>query len=199
MINRACYTTLFGFLFLPSTALAHVPIEGINNFYNGMLHPVLVPSHLLLLIATGLFIGQQGIAENLGAFVVFLVATVVGLVVAWFSIELNLEVMLLCFAVITGILIAINPVVSLLGCSLIAALVGFSLGADSGQVAMSGKEKLATLFGSGVGIYLLLLYPMGLVDRFNRKAWQKIGVRVIGSWLAAASFMVIALSFSNRP
>jgi hydrogenase/urease accessory protein HupE len=199
MINLACYIALFGFLFLPCTASAHVPIEGINNFYNGMLHPVLVPAHLLLLLATGLFIGQQGLSENRGALVVFLVATILGLVVASFSININLEVILLCIAAVTGILIAISPVVGLLGCSLIAAFVGFSLGADSGQVTMSGKEKLATLFGSGVGIYLLVLYPMGLVDRFNDKAWQKIGVRVIGSWVAAASFMVLALSFSNRP
>lgn len=68
---------------------------------------------------------------------------------------------------------------------------------DSGQETLSDKEKLVSLFGSGVGIYLLLLYPIALADYFNKKAWQKIGIRIIGSWVAASSLLVLTLSLSS--
>ncbi len=59
---------------------AHTPVEGIEDFYNGLLHPVLVPVHLLRLTAVRLLIGQQGIAKKHAAFSVFLVTTAIGLV-----------------------------------------------------------------------------------------------------------------------
>jgi hypothetical protein len=67
---------------------------------------------------------------------------------------------------------------------------------DSAQDALSGKEKLVSLLGSGLALYLLFLYPMALADVFNKKPWQMIGVRVIGSWIAASSLLVLALSYS---
>ena len=47
------------------------------------------------------------------------------------------------------------------------------------------------------GIYLLLLYPIALADYFNKKAWQKIGIRIIGPWVAASSLLVLTLSLSS--
>jgi urease accessory protein len=177
-------------------ALAHSPIKGIGNFYNGLLHPLFVPAHLLLLIALGLLIGQKGIYENRAAVAVFLVTTAIGLFGAWFSIGGEMEILLLSAAAIIGLLIASNLSIGNYLSAIIAALVGFFIGIDSAQETLSGKVKLVTLIGSGVGIYLLLLYSMGFADYFNKKLWQKIGVRVIGSWVAASSLLVLALSFS---
>jgi F0F1-type ATP synthase assembly protein I len=36
---------------------------------------------------------------------------------------------------------------------------------------------------------------MGFADYFNKKPWQLIGLRVLGSWLAASALMVLALLF----
>lgn len=199
MISRNCSVVFCGLLFTPGLAVAHMPIKGINNFYNGLIHPVLVPSHLLLLIAMGLFFGQQGPKENQKALVVFLIATIVGLIVAWFSIGVDMEMFLLSGSAAIGLLVAISPAAGLFWCSIIVALVGLSVGMDSAQETLSGKEKFLSLFGSGVGIYLLFLYPMAFADYFNKKTWQKIGVRVVGSWVAASSLLVLALSLSTRP
>jgi urease accessory protein len=182
---------------VPGLAFAHTPISGINNFYNGLLHPVLVPAHLLLLIAAGLFFGQQGTKENHAALLVYLAAIASGLVAAWFSPGAQVEDVILAIAMAIGLLIAISPRVSLYWCSVIAAVTGFFLGFDSTQEFLFGKEKFIALFGSGVGIYFFSLFPMGLADYFRKKPWQKIGVRVIGSWLAASSLLVLALSFSS--
>jgi hydrogenase/urease accessory protein HupE len=179
-------------------ALAHSPIKGLNNFYNGLLHPVFVPAHLLLLIALGLFLGQQGPKENQPALAAFLLATVAGLTGAWFSIGVQAEALILVGAAAAGLLIATSPRVGLWGCVLIAALAGFLLGMDSAQASLSGRDKLVALFGSGIAIYFLTLYPMAMADHFNTRAWHRIGVRVVGSWIAASAMLVLALSLSPR-
>ena len=178
-------------------ALAHSPIEGIGNFYNGLLHPVFVPAHWLLLVALGLLIGQNGIYPNRAAFAAFLAATAIGLIGAWFSIGGEMEMVLLGAAVVIGLAIAaslsMRPSVSVI----LAVLVGLLVGIDSAQQTLSGKDKLLTLVGTGVGISLLMIYAIGLADFFNKKAWQKIGIRVVGSWIAASSLLVLALSFAS--
>ncbi len=199
MINRLVVCSCcFLLLFTPGLALAHSPIKGIDNFYNGILHPVFVPAHLLLLIAVGLFIGQQGLKKNQLAVAIFMGSTIIGLIMAWFSLADDMQVWLLTGAAIVGILTAINPVVGLFWCSFIAGLAGIVLGLDSTQETLLGKERMVALFGSGVGIYFLLLYPLGLADRFKNRHWQKTGIRVIGSWVAASSLLVLSLSLSQK-
>jgi len=190
---------LIWLLFLVATdpLLAHSPIKGMGSFYNGLLHPVFVPAHLLLLIALGLLIGQKGLSENRLSFAVFLVATVIGLIGAWFSVGGEIEIALLSAAAIIGLLIASNLPIGVYLCAIIAALVGLLISIDSAQETLSGTVKLLTLLGTGVGINILFLYAMGFADYFNKKSWQKIGIRIIGSWIAASSLLVIALSYSD--
>ena len=185
-------------LLLPGTAFAHSPIEGIGSFYNGMLHPVLVPAHLLLLIAVGLFLGQQGSKKVERPLGVFGVSTILGLFMAWFSIGSGLETIVLTLAATVGLLVAISPQMPSSGRTLIALLAGFSLGIDSAQEELFGKDRFVSLFGSGVAIYFLVFYPLAIADYLNKKSWQKIGIRIVGSWVAASSLLVLTLSFSTR-
>lgn len=185
-------------LLIPEVSLAHTPIQGIGSLYNGLLHPLLVPAHLLLLVAVGLFFGQQGSKTIQPILGVFAFATIAGLTAAWFSFADETESFILVASTMVGLIVAIAPKVPLIVCGSIALLVGFLLGFDSAQVELSGNDKLITLFGSGVSIYLLVLYPMVLADYLNKKEWQKIGIRIIGSWVAASSLLVLALSLSPQ-
>lgn len=197
MSSKPFLLILLLFLVATDPLLAHSPIKSMGNFYSGLLHPVFVPAHLLLLIALGLFIGQKGLSENRLSFAVFLVTTVIGLIGAWFSVGGELEIALLSAAAIIGLLIASNLPIGVYLCAIIAALVGLLISVDSAQDTLSGMGKLLTLLGTGVGISILFLYAMGFADYFNKKPWQKIGIRIIGSWLAASSLLVIALSYSD--
>lgn len=185
-----------GLIALPQLASAHTPIEGIGNFYNGLLHPVLVPAHLLVLIALGLFIGQRGVEDSHSALLAFVIAAAAGLVAAGFSIGGDLERFLLVGAALIGLLTAANLNVGQFGYALLAAAAGLLLGMDTLQESLSGKDKLVSLFGSGVGIYFLFLYPMALADYFKKRPWQLIGVRVVGSWITASSLLVLSLSLA---
>lgn len=196
MTNSGKALVFWALLAIPQLGLAHSPIEGIDSFYSGLLHPVFVPAHLLLVIALGLYIGQRGVKDNQSAVLAFLVAVAIGLIAAWFSVGTNIEVLILSSAAFIGILIVASFAVNPYLCALIAALAGLLLGADSAQETLSGQDKLVTLFGSGLGLYLLLLYPMAAADVFHKKSWQRIGVRVFGSWIAASSLLVLALSYS---
>jgi hydrogenase/urease accessory protein HupE len=197
MTNSGKALVFWALLAIPQLGLAHSPIEGIDSFYSGLLHPVFVPAHLLLVIALGLYIGQRGVKDNQSAVLAFLVAVAIGLIAAWFSVGTNIEVLILSSAAFIGILIVASFAVNPYLCALIAALAGLLLGADSAQETLSGQDKLVTLFGSGLGLYLLLLYPMAAADVFHKKSWQRIGVRVFGSWIAASSLLVLALSYSS--
>jgi hydrogenase/urease accessory protein HupE len=183
-------------LLIPEIVFAHGPIKGIGNFYNGILHPIFVPAHLLLLTALGLFIGQKGIEENLSALASFASGTFIGLTLAWFSLGFEMEVYLLAGASMLGILVALELTITPVLVSLLAFFTGLFIGMDSTQETLTGTDKAVALFGTGVGLYLLQLYPMGLAEYFNKKPWQKIGIRVAGSWIAAISFLVLALNIS---
>jgi hydrogenase/urease accessory protein HupE len=196
MIHSGRALSFWSLLVSPQLALAHSPIEGIGEFYNGLLHPVFVPAHMLLLMALGLFVGQQGAKDHQVAVAVFLVAVTLGLMAAWFSLGDQLEMLILGTAAVTGVLIAARLAVGRYGCALATALAGLLLGMDSAQDMLSGKERFISLVGSAVGIYLLFLYPVAIADIFSKKSWQKIGVRVVGSWIAASALLVLALSYS---
>ena len=61
-INRVSYLVLALLLCAAAPAAsAHGTIPGINQFYNGVMHPFLAPAHLLSLLALALLAGQQGL------------------------------------------------------------------------------------------------------------------------------------------
>lgn len=184
-------------LIAPEASLAHSPIQGIGDFYNGLLHPLLVPAHLLLLVAVGLFLGQQETRKLELVLGTYVAAIVVGLTGAWFSIGTGMETWILAVSAIIGLLVAARFPSASWWSLVVVLLAGFLLGMDSAQNELVGKNRLAALFGSAIAIYFLVLYPMALAEYCNRKPWQRIGIRVIGSWVTASSLLVLALSLSS--
>lgn len=185
-------------LVTPELAFAHSPIKGINNFYSGLLHPLWVPSHLLLLIAAGLCIGQQETGSMRKALAGFCACAVAGILASGFFPDGRLEQPLLGSAAILGIFVAINLAIKPYGGLAIGALAGLMIGLDSAQETLSGTDKLLSLVGTLLGANLLFLYLIGIADYGKRKAWQRVATRIIGSWVAASALMVFALLVSAR-
>ena len=184
-------------LLWPGAAFAHAPIAGVNSFYNGLLHPLFVPVHVLLLAALGLLFGQQGAVKNAWILLVYLGAVVLGLCVAPFSPGPDLEPILLVVAGALGLLLGVSPPLPAPWLTVIGVLSGFLVGLDSFQSGLAFKNAVLGLFGSGISLYLLPLYPMGLVETFSKRSWQRIGVRVLGSWIAASALLVLSLSLAR--
>ncbi len=187
-------------LLLPGAAWAHSPIKGLGDLGNGILHPLFVPAHLLLVIALGLLLGQQGVRANIVAVWAYLCGLMVGLIMAWQGGVLKdvglQELAVLATAVVVALWVVIAVPLPRWVLAVLGGWAGMILGLDSLQAELVGRARVAALFGSGVSLYLLLLYPMALAERLGHRHWQRVGVRVIASWIAASALLVLALVFA---
>ena len=181
----------------PEPALAHAPIPGLGGFYGGLLHPALTPAHGLGLFGLGLLIGGQEARERYALLVVFAVALLaaIGAIVAAFAFE-DAGAVVLATACVSGILVALaRPVPRLVSIGL-AALTAAALMLDSVPETISTRETLVELAGTALGASLILAI-VSLIGAAARWPWQRIGVRILGSWTAAAAMFGLALQFAR--
>lgn len=184
-------------LLLPGAASAHSPIKGLGDLYNGMLHPLFVPAHLLLVIALGLLLGQQGVRRNLASAGTYMAGLLSGLMLAWYGVVLKdavtQELTVLAVAVVVALAVVVANRLPAWAMVLLALLAGGLLGLDSAQSELVARARAVALFGSGISLYLLLLYPMALAERFQGHPWLRVGVRIVASWITASALLVLAL------
>ena len=179
---------------LPGLAWAHSPIKGLDNFYAGLLHPVFVPAHLVSILVLGVLLGQQGAQRVQVAIVACLVALLVGLAASVPAAAISVEVPLLAFAAVSGALVALARPLSVPAIAALGGVVTLLVGVDSAQEGLSGRGWLAAMLGSAIAAYLLLLYAMVFAEWFGRREWQRIGLRILGSWAAASALLVLSLA-----
>lgn len=182
----------------PGAVFAHGQIEGLNEFYNGLLHPIFVPLHILVLVALGLLVGQQGLRKNRIALITTPIAIILGLAGTLFLPAINLDVYLLVTAIVLGLLIVTIPTLAWQWSAALGVLTGFLVGLDSSQESLNGMKWVISAVGNLLGIGLLILNSAGLADYSQGAAWKKVGVRVMGSWLTASAFLVFALNQLSR-
>ena len=183
-------------LLLPVPALAHSSIAGINHFYSGFLHPLFVPPHLILLLAISLLLGQQAHRLAEVGFGLYMIGLSAALLLAGVGVRPDVQVLLLITAMAAGALVALGRPLFRLLCLGLSLLAGLFIGVDSAHETLTGNDKWMSLLGSGLGVFFFSLYPLMLADYVKKTQWQQIAVRVLGSWIAAASILVLALSIA---
>ena len=95
-------------------------------------------------------------------------------------------------ALIAGLLVALaRPVPEALGC-ILAVLLGFCIALDSPPEAISLAEANLMLIGTGLGAAALLILAVAIASRL-KAGWARVGVRILGSWIAASAILVLAL------
>jgi len=173
-------------------AAAHAPIKGIGAFYNGMLHPVMVPAHLLLLVAVGLLLGQNAPQISRPAWFAFALALVAGLAAAAASgVQVALP-LLLTMALLTALLVVTDVRVGVPLAAVLGSAAGIGIGLDSRPETAISREIWLGLSGTAVGAVLVLSYVGGLAAAVSRP-WQRIAVRAAGSWIVASALIVLSL------
>ncbi|HEY2774023.1 MAG TPA: HupE/UreJ family protein [Candidatus Binatia bacterium] len=188
LLVLACLVVL-----LPEAAWAHTPIQGIGDFYSGVLHPWVVPQHILPIVALGLLLGQRGeefFQAGLGS---FLVAILLGLAAAGAGFQGIPEVVLLVLSTLEGVAVALAPPLPRSACVALAFATALLVALDSSPEASTLRATLMTLGGTAIGASLGLIYSGGL-SRKLAAPWARIAVRVVGSWIAASSVLVLALA-----
>ena len=159
-------------------------------FAEGFLNPLLTPAHVLTLLALALCVGQQ---KRRGAtLLVFALALAVGFLAIVLAVETTpARMVLLADAAALGVMVAVawppKPLVWLL-----AATAGMALALDSPPQAVMIAEAYATLAGTAIGACAMLVVVATIAGRANAD-WQRIGVRILGSWIAASAMLVLAV------
>jgi urease accessory protein len=177
------------------TAAAHVPVEGASGVYAGLLHPYVVPAHALSLIALGLFIAKSH--QHGAPLLIYAAALVGGLTALTFAVgETPAGDILIGNTGLIGVLIALDWVPPRLLLWLLAAIGGAALALDSPPETTSLEEANLMLLGTGVGALSALGAVAGGALHLTRP-WQRLGVRIAGSWIAASAILVLALALAR--
>jgi hydrogenase/urease accessory protein HupE len=186
------FLTLIILLSAGSPALAHVSAGGIVDSYSGLLHPFTEPLHIITLLGLGFLLTQQDKSTPPVGWLAFCIASLSGLIAYSLGLTPSVSPVLFPLAILIGMLVAIRPALPRRFCILLSIIAGFTLGLDSiGETSGPGKLVI-TIFSTTTGLGIALLMVIGWGDYFTRD-WQKIGIRVVGSWIAASALLVFAL------
>jgi urease accessory protein len=165
-------------------------------FFAGLLHPLLTPTHALGLVALGLLISQQASGRRMLPQLIFALALAAGLLALVDAIsETPAGEMLLAGAAISGALVAARFPLPLWLTGAIATAIGAAIGLDSPPEVISLEEAAFVLLGTLIGATLSLGAIVAVASRLAR-GWQKIAVRVLGSWTAASALLALAVRFA---
>jgi urease accessory protein len=181
----------------PRLALAHGSIQGMGSFYGGMLHPFLVPAHVLVLLALGLFLGQQAIVDLPIGFPAFMGGLAAGLAVAAAGVVTPPTPVVLALAAALGVAVAAAFALPPALCAVLTIGTGLAVGLDSPPEALTVGGRAAAVIGTGLAAILAVFYAAAAVERL-RRGWQRILVRVLGSWICASASLVLALALAGK-
>jgi urease accessory protein len=180
-------------LFLPREAAAHAAFEEAGGFYGGLLHPLLVPTHMLALTATGALIAKQTRPERLVAIALFAAALLAGISALVFAVAPeHMAEVLLGIAVTAGALLALGRSVPRTLTAVLAIGLGLAIALDSPPQVVSPREATVILIGTFCGA-VMLFGGIAECAALLGRPWQAIGMRVFGSWIAASA--ALALTF----
>jgi urease accessory protein len=162
----------------------------LQAFVDGLLNPLTTPAHGLALLALALLMAQQ--PQRFVVLVVFALALAAGFLAIVLAVETTpARMVLLAVAAILGVMVAAawapKPLTWLL-----TAMTGAALALDSPPQAVTIVEAYATLGGTAVGACAMLVVVAAIAGHTNAD-WQRLGLRILGSWIAASAILVLAV------
>ena len=179
-------------LLWPAALFAH-PMQGIGDFYAGMLHPLTAIEWVLPMVALSLLAGQQGRETALSAMAVFPVALAAGAVAGdVFPSTGQAEMANICLMVALGLLVAWAGRMPLGLSVAFAASIGLTVGFANGSELTPATSAYRFTAGLALVGLLVISYGVGFV-RWLKAPWTKVGVRVVGSWIAAVGILFLGL------
>ena len=182
-------------LALPATAGAHTVVSGVGDYFSGVLHPLTTPAHVLVLLALGLLAGQQSPLSLKTPLAVFIPVSAVALALTTTGLVKTVyPPVLISMALVAGGLVAWEKPPPAWAIRMIFAAAALALGLDSTVETGGGLAVAKTLLGTWTGLILAVADVAYYSSRFTRWPWQKVGLRVVGSWITAASLMILAFA-----
>lgn len=159
-------------------------------FVDGFINPLTTPAHVLTLLALALLLARQ--PQRFAGVLIFVLALVTGFVAIVLAVETTpARTVLLAVAVALGAMVAAAWAPKFLTW-LFAAITGTALALDSPPQAVMITDAYATLAGTAAGACAMLLAVAAPAGRAHAD-WQRLGLRILGSWIAASAILVLAV------
>jgi urease accessory protein len=162
----------------------------LQAFVDGFINPLTTPAHVLVLLALALLLARQ--PQRYAVLLVFALALAAGFVAIVLAVETTpARTVLLAAAAALGVMVAAASAPKPLAW-LLAAVVGGALALDSPPQAVTITEAYATLGGAAVGACAMLVLVAAIAGHVKAE-WQRLGIRILGSWIAASAILVLAV------
>jgi hydrogenase/urease accessory protein HupE len=184
---------VFGLLFYPSYASAHLVTTGLGPVYDGIGHLVMTPEDLIPALAIALFAGLRGAAPGRRALFVLPLAWFVGGPLGVIIEGLpSLPVAAISFLIL-GVLVAADLKLSPKWLTAVVIVVGLVHGVLNG-VALKEGAGILGLIGIMATLFVIVAIVSAFIVSF-KKPWARIVVRVAGSWVAAVGMLMFGWIF----
>jgi len=162
----------------------------LQAFVDGCINPLTTPAHVLTLMPLALVLARQ--PRRFVVLLVFVLALAAGFLAIVLAVETTpARTVLLAVAAALGVMVATAWAPKLFAW-LLAAIAGAALALDSPPQAIRIAEAYATLAGTTVGACTMLVVVAAIAGHANAD-WQRLGLRILGSWIAASAILVLAV------
>ena len=163
----------------------------------GALAQFFTPTHLLAVVALGLLAGQQPKRMPVVTLAAFALGLTIGsIIIATAVRETPAALALLAIAAFAAIMVVIALPTTTLVVYALAFGTGAALALNSPPQALTIPSAVAAQFGTGVAALGTLALVIGVAMHADRP-WQRIGVRIAASWVAASTILVLALRLAR--
>jgi hydrogenase/urease accessory protein HupE len=177
--------------------LLHLVNAQFGDFYAGFFHVATAMEHMLAIVALGLFAGQQNPRNARITLVTFVLSFMAGAITGTFLFEsISITVLCVISLVVIGGLVAIQKEWSVLWLVLIAVYLGLVQGVANGAALGNGFQPLNFLSGLAFTGIVIVTLSAGMAISMI-KTWQKVALRVLGSWFAAIGIIYLPFLIMN--
>lgn len=189
------FSVVLLWLTLPSTAHAHLTVEGAGEVGSGALHPLMTPAHALILLGLALLLSQRVPLDLKAPLRVLAPVSALALLLTlteWAP-QIYPPILIgiaLCIAVLVALEAKPPPLIYQVICAVAAIGVGLDSAVGKGSPLVLAK----TLTGTWISVNIAVAYLAICASHGANKPWARTAIRVIGSWIIAISLLVLAFS-----
>ena len=187
---------VFGLLFCPSNAAAHLVTTGMGPVYDGIGHLLLTPEDLVPALAVALYAGLRGRAPGRRALFFFPLAWLLGGFIGLAANAMPTFPVSAFSFLLVGILIAADLRLPDNAFTVMAVALAIMHGFFNGIALKAGPGGLG-LFGIMSALFVLVAIVSAFVVSL-KQPWTRIVVRVAGSWVAAMGLLMIGWFFRGQ-
>lgn len=195
---RGTWLVLLLLMLFPASAQAHSDLR-MGAFAGGILHPLEVSAHLLILLSLGLRLGQYPPFERQMFLAIFAPVAAVALLASAMDRALSVpQPLLLGIALGTAALVSSGISTPPWVNRTLLILAALGIGLDSSPGGTPAMITAKVLFATWVCLLVVIGYIAFYVSLLPSRKWLQIGVRILGSWIVAISLLMLAFYFKKR-